>query len=668
MRNKLTYFFVLLCTASLWGSCNRGELLSVRKQMEENIETAKRIEEMRKQLIIDFQNATDFYLAMERKLYVTDIVQNEDGSYVLVYSDGSEIRLQNGFTPFVEVTEEGEVIINHESTGLKRQDGEDGRVPEIYFDHEGYYWVDGVRTNVKGMVGEKGNSLAVSIDEDGFYCINGTRVQPEINLKGSDGTDGTAPVPDIVFNAAENRYELKINGASTAPPTFLSPEDGMSGIDGTDNGNYIQQVVLSENRELIFIFSDGSQQKSSPVSLSDLRFILESSKCDPIPVGESRTISFWVQTDYTTNQVSVFVYQPLKGWKVDIRQPDAETQEGAIVVTPDMGGLTESGVLYVKVQDLLGKSIVRRIELGIADYRIQLPELTDSYVYDVFSKNGYKIAEVCREYNQTAGKPLTVVYPYDEGFGLYGPGYVVENGGDVSHSGLYYIAGSQASASDLILKSGKIQAGTVAGQTTVCKPQKMVDIEGNEYKIAKIGKAYWTCENLKTEYYRNGQRIPVKGSPAANVLGAAAYTSYEGQAEYKDPYGVLYNGYAVKSGQLSPEGWRISTKRDWLDLIDYIGQANSGLKIKSEKMGNRIGAWQEGGVKGNNYTGFSALPGGTYQTAGGFQQAGNTGCWWTPECYYSLTNTDSQPLYKNWESEYFNSIRCVKDIVEDHDR
>lgn len=35
-----------------------------------------------------------------------------------------------------------------------------------------------------------------------------------------------------------------------------------------------------------------------------------------------------------------------------------------------------------------------------------------------------------------------------------------------------------------------------------------MDIDGNEYKTAQIGKQLWMAENLNVSHYRNGDKIP----------------------------------------------------------------------------------------------------------------------------------------------------------------
>jgi hypothetical protein len=80
------------------------------------------------------------------------------------------------------------------------------------------------------------------------------------------------------------------------------------------------------------------------------------------------------------------------------------------------------------------------------------------------------------------------------------------------------------------------------------------DIEGNYYKIIKIGSQYWMAENLKTTKYNEGSAIPLITDATlwttAGTNTAPGYCWYDttgtNYATYsQDTFGALYNLYAV---------------------------------------------------------------------------------------------------------------------------
>lgn len=663
MRRRL---FILTATVLvLCFACNRGELLDVRKQMEDNVETGKRIERMRVQLEIDFQNARAFYEAMEKKLYVTGVNTFADGSYVVRYSDGSELHLRNGFTSLVTFGDDGEVIINGEHTGYKPKNGESGKTPVITIDDEGYYVVDGVKTTLlKGEAGTDGYTPDVSIDDEGYYCLDGVRVVPEINLKGTDGKPGVAPVPTIQWNKVEGKHELYIDGMPTVPPTFVSPEDGKDGAPSNSPGRHIRQITLSPNNELIFTFSDGSVEKSSPVKLTDLAFEVKETQVTNIAIGEPRKIRYAVYTDYVTNPVSVNQMYSLQGWQVLIAAPDPVTKEGVITVTP-VSGLSASGVLMLMTIDAQQRTVTQKIELSVSPYRIDIPAaFSGSYVYDVRTAAGIKIAKVCREFVKKEKKMLSVVYPCNEEETEYGGGFVVNNGGSIDFTGDFYENGGKAPVTTVFLKSGKITSLSGGAAVTMVDPAVVTDVDDQTYKMVKIGSQFWMAENLKVTHYASGQRLLSYLEIGSQNLGAFSY--YADDEGLKDVYGALYNRSAVLNGRLSPVGWHVAREDEWRQLAAFLegtSVLDAGRRMKSDQNGGNIigGEWDAGSDAGNNLSGFTARPGG-FQANHTYSNIGHEARWWmaSGEKFFSLTSASQISTGSIITNGYYN-VRCVKD-------
>lgn len=91
----------------------------------------------------------------------------------------------------------------------------------------------------------------------------------------------------------------------------------------------------------------------------------------------------------------------------------------------------------------------------------------------------------------------------------------------------------------------------------------VTDIDGNTYNTVIIGTQEWMSENLKTSSFANGETIPNE-TDYINTwynLSSSAWIHFDNDIEYEEPYGKLYNWYAVNdSRKLCPTGWNIPTK------------------------------------------------------------------------------------------------------------
>jgi uncharacterized protein (TIGR02145 family) len=141
----------------------------------------------------------------------------------------------------------------------------------------------------------------------------------------------------------------------------------------------------------------------------------------------------------------------------------------------------------------------------------------------------------------------------------------------------------------------------------------MADIDGNLYYTVKIGNQWWMKENLRTTRYNDGTPIAniQSGSEWASSI-EGAYCTYENNESYADTFGLLYNYYAIETGKLSPDGWRIPTKDDWLTLLGYI---HDTLEITNncDALRSYSGWWNEHSSEEQNgldLVGFKALPAG----------------------------------------------------------
>lgn len=156
----------------------------------------------------------------------------------------------------------------------------------------------------------------------------------------------------------------------------------------------------------------------------------------------------------------------------------------------------------------------------------------------------------------------------------------------------------------------------------------------------KIGEQRWMVKNLDVVTFRNGDSLlhAKNYEEWRNALDneQPAWCFYEDDSTNGNIYGKLYNWYAVNDLRgLAPDGWKIPSEEDWLQLADYLGGfsiAGNKMKftdhwifIKSSSSGNS----QTYNPNGSNESGFSGLPGG-YRDWGGWDfSIGYIGVWWS---------------------------------------
>lgn len=188
-------------------------------------------------------------------------------------------------------------------------------------------------------------------------------------------------------------------------------------------------------------------------------------------------------------------------------------------------------------------------------------------------------------------------------------------------------------------------------QTEITTESKTIkDIDGNVYKILKVGKKEWMCGDLEVKHFLNGDPVPFAESneswEMAGRNGTPAWC-YHKNGQFVT--GVLYNWYAVSDPRgLIPKGWKASTGF-LLSLNDSIGKITNGGVTG---LFNQYCIQFEGGRKPN----------------GDFASIGY-GFWWSPnEKYidntsfiYSLDNVPvptitSTAIHKGTGA----SVRCVK--------
>ena len=194
----------------------------------------------------------------------------------------------------------------------------------------------------------------------------------------------------------------------------------------------------------------------------------------------------------------------------------------------------------------------------------------------------------------------------------------------------------------------------------------VTDIDGNMYQSIIINGQEWMAENLRTTSYANGDPIPnVTDFNQWESLTTGAWSHYDNDSQYENPYGKLYNWYTVADpGNVCPTGWHVPTDAEWTVLSDYLGgEAVAGGKMKST--GTQY--WQSPNANATNESGFSGLPGGYRANDGTFSFIGSGGGWWSSTEY--VTN-DAWARYLDYSYGDVNrdgsakangfSVRCLK--------
>jgi uncharacterized protein (TIGR02145 family) len=197
----------------------------------------------------------------------------------------------------------------------------------------------------------------------------------------------------------------------------------------------------------------------------------------------------------------------------------------------------------------------------------------------------------------------------------------------------------------------------------------VVDFDGNVYHTITIESQTWMVESLKVTHYRNGDTIAHGiGKKSENMITPQGqYWNYRNSDSLGKIYGRLYNNYAVTDPRfIAPLGWRVATDADWNELASKL-QPDSTVGGKLKETGTKH--WFSPNIGATNETGFTALPGGSYNPlTGSFTFFGyGTSIWTSTEGSYN-SYAFGRSILNN--SGYLNrgespkvagmSVRCIR--------
>ena len=200
---------------------------------------------------------------------------------------------------------------------------------------------------------------------------------------------------------------------------------------------------------------------------------------------------------------------------------------------------------------------------------------------------------------------------------------------------------------------------------SISEKDPITDIDVNVYRTVSIGNRIWMTDNLNVSHFRNGDPIPqavtAEEWEAAGSLGEPAWCYYNNDPINASIFGKLYNWYAVDDPRgLEPEGWRVSSCRQWANLIDFL----DGNNVAGNKLKSGSGWYLEGNR--DNSSKFNGLPGGGRLADGTFSDVGSAGLWWTSTentaitAYgFNLNYWDSKVLKGTFDKATGLSVRAV---------
>lgn len=205
-----------------------------------------------------------------------------------------------------------------------------------------------------------------------------------------------------------------------------------------------------------------------------------------------------------------------------------------------------------------------------------------------------------------------------------------------SSSGVLSSSSFGLSSSSIEMQSSSSVAVWVCGDSTVSRG-------GVEYKTVLINEQCWTKENMKY--------VPSTGT-------TMCYDNLESNCE---TYGRLYDYEAAALA--CPSGFRLPTQEEMIAMQEYSGadMYDAGKHLKTTT------GWT--GENGDDFLGFSALPGGRCDEEQTCRNIGATGYWWTStekvknSNHYTLFltgDTDSFSASTTMDNDQYISVRCVK--------
>ncbi len=121
------------------------------------------------------------------------------------------------------------------------------------------------------------------------------------------------------------------------------------------------------------------------------------------------------------------------------------------------------------------------------------------------------------------------------------------------------------------------------------------------YEVVKIGNNFWLAENLRATMYSDGTAFTTVDLPSKTYTGGVVADPgitgqyYSWPTALRDWQKAGESDHTILQG-VCPEGWHVSTKRDWEDLLQTLSPESAKKAKANRYWGNLDGVTNESGL------------------------------------------------------------------------